>query len=77
MLGLLLARCVTRDQPVTGVIIRPGCRAKDDILRPLLLVAVSTYYICIVVVVEVAVVVVAYYTCMFVSVADVIYTTIK
>lgn len=38
-----------------------------------LLVAVSTYYICNVVVVEV----VAYYTCMFVSVADVIYTTIK
>lgn len=73
---MLLARCVTRDQPVTGVIIRPGCRAKDDILRPLLLVAVSTYYICIVVVVEV-VVVVAYYTCMFVSVADIIYTTIK
>lgn len=77
---MLLARCVTRDQPVTGVIIRPGCRAEDDILRPLLLhlVAVSTYYICIVVVVEVAVVVVvAYYTCMFVSVADIIYTTIK
>lgn len=73
---MLLARCVTRDQPVTGVIIRPGCRAEDDILRPLLLVAVSTYYICIVVVVEVAVAV-AYYTCMFVSVADIIYTTIK
>lgn len=75
---MLLARCVTRDEPVTGVIIRPGCGAEDDILRPLLLVAVSTYYICIVVVVEVAfVVVVAYYTCMFVSVADIIYTTIK